>query len=504
MPPENTSQYDVNQPSHLESKLSDSEKMKQHLLFKPELPSEEERLNEIAKKIPFFTELLRNFNFSTSSSLAELNVQDTSALAGLHWGGVALAAIDFFRIPAVYLACAVTGEKPPISLTNNGRWVYSAVLLGLTVTALALPMVALPMAMAIASLTFGFGIYSLGKALYARAKARNELKAVNQQIIAETRELNILRHHTITLEQNLRLAETNQDEIGAAKIREELKVVQALFKDTLKEKQTILQELCNKKFHCEEILKKKETAINDKSVATFLLSLSVVGLGLSFIFPPVGLGIFAASTGLAGLYATVRIIQVGVKWLRNKVSSKTKLAEQKSPIATHTDFNHELSNYQSLSPKLSTAEAMNKLFGEKTKPKEDKQSDKEQFFRQQHEQLKEIMAHQNPKELLNFFNQVALYIQSNPHFTLMHVRQLFSKIHAPQDTFTLFQQAISSEHFSEEIRNNLLKTGPLRDFLLEKEMPLLPLAEKESKAFTPPSLTASEPNTDLKPRATAS
>lgn len=78
---------------------------------------------------------------------------------GFQWAGLGLALIDFFRIPLIYLAALLIGQKPPITLNKNARWLYSTVLLVLTIISLTVPAAAPPIALVTAILGFGCSVF---------------------------------------------------------------------------------------------------------------------------------------------------------------------------------------------------------------------------------------------------------------------------------------------------------------------------------------------------------
>ena len=86
-------------------------------------------------RIPFLTGFLQHlddagkfaqFMIKAASDGMKLLKKTTS---GSVIGGIVLDAIDFFRIPFLYLGAWLTGTGLPFTLSNNAQWLYSAVLL---------------------------------------------------------------------------------------------------------------------------------------------------------------------------------------------------------------------------------------------------------------------------------------------------------------------------------------------------------------------------------------
>lgn len=67
---------------------------------------------------------------------------------------LALTSFDFIRIPMLYMACKMMGEKVPFKLSNNAKWAFGGVLLGLGLTGLFVPVAAPFIAIVIPSLLF--------------------------------------------------------------------------------------------------------------------------------------------------------------------------------------------------------------------------------------------------------------------------------------------------------------------------------------------------------------
>lgn len=83
-----------------------------------------------------------------------------------------------------------------------------------------------------------------------------------------------------------------------------------------------LQELYNDQELCKEKLESLSTAaILDKSVGTAFATLALIGVIVSFIAPPVGIGILAAAASLAVAYTVGRLSYPLFKMLANKITN---------------------------------------------------------------------------------------------------------------------------------------------------------------------------------------
>ena len=295
------------------------------------LSSKYENTNDIItllKQIPLLSGLLRSFNQAGNylNRLVQLEGNESELLqrlgVGFQFTGLALLIVDFLRIPAIYLAAMLLDKKPPITLSKNARWLYSAVLLGLTIAALAVPAAAPPIAFAMAGLALCFSLVTMTKTLYHRYQAPKKLKAVNEKIATEMDALNELHLQTIDLEEKLvsGLPESEYDDstqvlFGAVTSAFDVRLAR-------------LEVLHATKLECEALLKKHDTTtVIDKGISVCFSAIALAGLTLSLFFPPVGLAILAGTALAGAVYLSCRIATPLINKLIASVSSKKSVLE---------------------------------------------------------------------------------------------------------------------------------------------------------------------------------
>ena len=311
-----------------ESALKAAQKMQDVLSFTPAPIPKDVLLMATLKKIPLLTGLLGDAD-ATTSAIGEL-VQATGkaasglekAVKGLHFAGLALDIVNFVRIPCIYLAAYILGIKPPITLTNNAKWLYSAVLLAAAIVSLAFPAAAPFIAIGTAVIALGVAAFTLGKLLYQRHQHKKEIKDLTAEIAAEEQNFLDIQARAQALESNLKKAVAEHDDKLASQLTSDI----ALLANKFEEQKQTLQALYDKRFVHQESLKKKDIgAIADKAMAVILAAVAVIGLVVSLFFPPIGLGLLAGA-GAAGLvYMVGRLmtplfVKLG-NWIYGKVSN---------------------------------------------------------------------------------------------------------------------------------------------------------------------------------------
>ena len=259
----------------------------------------------ILNEIPLFNRLLNRLNTTTAwisklikktgdASTTVLNAAKVSPFVG-----IALNIVDFIQIPLIYLAAFALGEKAPISLSNNARWLYAGVLLALCLAAFFIPVAAPFIAIASASLGFLAGVFTLGKLLHEYNADKNSLKKIKEQI--NTGSAGQLDSKVVQLNNARNNPETNIELMDQLIID-----IERLNKECDKQKEDI-KTLYEKAYLLEEKLN-LEVDVMDNCIGIALSSSAVVGTVLSLFFPPIGL-IILLTTSIAGAaYITGRII----------------------------------------------------------------------------------------------------------------------------------------------------------------------------------------------------
>ncbi|HAT8642887.1 TPA: hypothetical protein JBB11_12110 [Legionella pneumophila subsp. pneumophila] len=304
-------------------------------------------LKKATKRIPLLSKFLKTID-DTGDVAVKIGERITSishtpgkeSLAhGFAFGGLAMAGFDFLRIPIIYLSAYLLGEEVPVNLSNNAKWLYSAVLLGLTITALAVPVAAPYIAFAAAGLSFGVGTFLLGKTLYERYQLGRERKKLKAEIIREEDEMLKIQDKAKHLESLLQSAD-NEEQIAA--ILYEISVVQENYNRQKKQ----IQGLKNEELQLEQQIKNLDTMkVVDRTVAVALSALTIAALAVTLFFPPVGGGMLAGIAILGGAYFVARVSSPLVKataiWLYNKLKSTPSESAESQDIDNKPTLSHE-------------------------------------------------------------------------------------------------------------------------------------------------------------------
>jgi hypothetical protein len=228
---------------------------------------------------------------------------------------LALFFINFFRIPFIYLTAYWSGKKVPLTLSNNTRWAYSAILLGLAITALAAPVTAPVIAFVSAGFALvGSAIY-LRNILLERQKLSREIKLLDLTLVVEERNMLGIQEQAKILEERLNGACDDKS------IRDVCNHITELGKQYEAQKIKI-QDLYNKQALYQQLMNEFNFKKIDKAVSVFMASATVIGLVVSLFFPPAGLVIlatvaFASTTYIVGR-ASAPLFQSLNRWITGK------------------------------------------------------------------------------------------------------------------------------------------------------------------------------------------
>ncbi|MDR3502303.1 MAG: hypothetical protein P4L79_06935 [Legionella sp.] len=262
----------------------------------------------LLKRIPFVSQFVKNASelgeqaIHVGNSFTEIpGLKTPSHLGhGFHWGGAALAALDFLLIPMIYLSSYIYGEKVPFTLNNNARWMYSGVLLGLTLTSILVPAAA-PIGLVLGGVSIGLSSFLLGKAIYERYHLGKERKALATEIVKAEGEMSLLQEQAKIVQESLARATTKEEQQALCA---QVNVLKKQY-DEQKNKITGLKEreaLVN-----EKIKKLEFIHILDKGLGVGFASLAMVGLVLSLFFPAIGFPILAGVGVASAAYLSARI-----------------------------------------------------------------------------------------------------------------------------------------------------------------------------------------------------
>ncbi|WP_133127592.1 hypothetical protein [Legionella nagasakiensis] len=261
-----------------------------------------------------------------------------SLSSGFHLAALVFGVIDFVRIPAIYLSSWMMGESIPVSLSKNARWFYASALIGLAITALAVPVAAMPIALAGAFLGLGVSLLSLGKFYYRKIQLQEELIKVMQELAEKGKVLSSLQKEASETESHLRQAFDEGDVEKIKTLSAGVIVMQQEF-DTLKAQLQILHG--HKAVIEKKQLKRRTLGFVDKVIGVGLASLTVIGVVLSLFSPPVGVGILAASAIAGGAYILGRATYpIAKKWWQGR-SEKLESTSEKKEIPPSMKNEHE-------------------------------------------------------------------------------------------------------------------------------------------------------------------
>ncbi|MFC3909727.1 hypothetical protein ACFORL_11665 [Legionella dresdenensis] len=287
--------------AHEQSLLQMLKDIQRPVTFKPNKKTKDTAILSALKQIPFVSSLLHGMDGTGTAigKLYELQGVPTApmkeAVRGFQFGSIALAALDFLRIPAIYIASFVLGKKSPVSLSKNAQWLYAGVLLALGAVSIAVPAVSLPLAVTGAALALAVNLYTLGRFFYLRRQNRHGLKKVEQQLQEEEARLDELRQKALDLE----------NEFATTKDPALIEKIEQLHKNYQQQLAT-LQTLHDQKYIYEQKIDKRGLGqLINRSAGILLSTLALTSLVLIFFMPPVGLGMLAGSAAAGIIYGVL-------------------------------------------------------------------------------------------------------------------------------------------------------------------------------------------------------
>jgi hypothetical protein len=242
------------------------------------LPSNKSVALSVLKAIPFFNRVLSSLNRFGNS------INNVVKIEGYRGQGISEAAeafegiriistiIDLFRIPFVFLAAKIAGQKLPFTVSNNARFIYSVITLALTITALLVPPAGLIIGVVSALFGLALSAVTLARLYFSRGATCNKLLNIEKQIKQKEADLLDLINELAGSKKDLELCEHQ------AKLHLD-----------------ILQELHNKKEFYKHKLKHLGTGkAIDKGIGVIFSCVGLIGVLLNIFVPVVGLSIFLA------------------------------------------------------------------------------------------------------------------------------------------------------------------------------------------------------------------
>ncbi|KTD42602.1 hypothetical protein [Legionella parisiensis] len=245
-------------------------------------------------------------------------IKPTASLTqGLNIGAIAFAALDFFLIPFIYLTAYLLDGKAPVNRSNNARWLFSAIVLGLTITSICVPAIAVAIAFTTASISLTLSLFLLGQALHECYHLSKERRATRKLIAGAQSQIEKSQNKASRLRAALDDASTEQQlQLHYAQI-------------------ISLQEIFNPQKEYLIKLKLKESKLDkkiknvglvqvmDKGVGLSLCTMAMSGLIVSLYFPVAGLGILTAVSAISLTYLLLRLalplLQLLGRWMMSKL-----------------------------------------------------------------------------------------------------------------------------------------------------------------------------------------
>lgn len=222
--------------------------------------------------------------------------------AGFGVLGGALLAINFVRIPMLYLSAFISGEKIPFTLKNNVKFAFAGIALALFIVAVAFP----PSAPFIGAIGAGFGFVS---SVFGLAKVSIKGIVLRVQLNKLGKELEGLEQEKASLleEKNQLLSSLDKVKTGESN---SLSITQKI--NDLEKRYNDLEQKINEKKEAQATKQKSLNKIGflkilDKCMAIGLSALGLTGIIVSFFYPPVGLGILGGTAAVGAVYLTLRL-----------------------------------------------------------------------------------------------------------------------------------------------------------------------------------------------------
>lgn len=316
----------VAQSSEITQNINLLKAMQEPIHYDLDALNQETLLRIALKRVPWLSKFMSDLDDTGDAIIkAGERISDLqshpSISAAFHFGGTVMAAIDFIRIPLVYLSAYLLDQEVPVNLDNNARWFYSGALLALTITALAVPATAPVIAFVVAGSGLGVALFLLGRTLFERYQLSKERNQLQDSIKIEEGRMVLLQQEANKLE---RLLDDAPDDEQIKVILQKIAVLQ----DHYTAQKSLILELKNKELHVEQKIKEVGMLrVLDKSVSVTLASVSVIGLVVSLFFPPVGLWILAGAAIVGGTYLLGRLATPLFKLLGNAIMRQFKSSE---------------------------------------------------------------------------------------------------------------------------------------------------------------------------------
>lgn len=307
------------------------EKMLEPISFVPNPPPPDALTIALLEKVPLLSGFLRNVD-GTGVSLSKLayiqgNQEAARVTSAFRLAAIVIALIDFIRIPLIYLAAWLLGQKLPITLSQNAKWLYSAVVFGLTLASVLAPAaLGIFITLITASLALIVSVITLVKHFYDRQQTQKELIQIGERIVQAETDL-----HNIQQEAKKLADQLSAPEPEAANCIGRLGELQG----KLDAKKQEIQQLYDKQFEQTQILEALGwDNVLDKTIGLILAAITVIGVALAIFFPLLGWGIFAASAIAGGLDLAYTLMPILAGLFTLKLANSTEPVPGNSSLET--------------------------------------------------------------------------------------------------------------------------------------------------------------------------
>ncbi|WP_182351347.1 hypothetical protein [Legionella sp. PC1000] len=291
--------------------------------------STRKKSKKFLKKILFLSQIIKTTGDSGkammqigSSVRTFNNIKPTESLThGLNIGTIIFAALDFLLIPFIYLTAYLLDGKAPVNRSNNARWLFSAIVLALTITSICVPAIALAMAFTIASTSLVLSLFLLGQTLYECYQLSKERRAIRKLIAGGESQIEESQNEAAQLRTTLDDVRTEQQLL--------LHYEQIIsLQERFNEQKEYLIKLKSKELKLSKKIKNAEfMQVMDRGVGLSLCTMGMIGLIVSVYFPMAGLGILTAVSVISLAYFIIRLavplLQRFGGWIASKFRPRT-------------------------------------------------------------------------------------------------------------------------------------------------------------------------------------
>lgn len=290
--------------------------------FKPNLLNEDDVLIEILKKVPFLAGFLKRLDDLGENLSKFKEIEHASNLSRLvhsfQYAGLAINALNFLYIPALYLASFIYDKKVPFTLPNNLKIAYAGVMVALSAVALTSPVIAPFIAIALSGSALVLGVGAVYSHYRDRGILGKRLDELNLEIRDARNEMTALQNQVRALDPNAPAIEGLFEQFEQAREK-----MQSLYDERAQKEQVYAG------LGWDAGLIKASTVI--------IGAVMLAGIALSIFFPPLGITMIAAAAG-AGcslVFVTLGKSIIGgiMDYFRTPKKEKSKTEEEELDYA---------------------------------------------------------------------------------------------------------------------------------------------------------------------------